>query len=113
MSRVHQFDIRVGVQLQIDPPLVGLGSGNSKLLARKAYALAGKSAPHVLNFGREASVSRFCASVSLFCTKCLVMVVKRKQHNRYLAIGIVYIATIISQGMCSGVTLSFWHSGPV
>ncbi|XP_068917478.1 lachesin isoform X4 [Tenebrio molitor] len=27
------------------------------------------------------------------------MVMKRKQHNRYLAIGIVYIATIISQAM--------------
>lgn len=25
--------------------------------------------------------------------------VKRKQNNRYMAVGIVYIATIISQGM--------------
>lgn len=31
------------------------------------------------------------------------MVVKRKQHNRYVAIGIVYIATIVSQGMCGEV----------
>lgn len=25
-------------------------------------------------------------------------VIKRRQHNRYLTIGIVYIATIVSQG---------------